>query len=114
MPISRGRNGASGLLSIGIAAWGAEVGSRLSVRRVLLGRGRLSGRGCVLDRFALRAHLRDTGAGEAHPHGGGDFELDLTVVDRLGDLSDQTARGDNDIATPGRLHQFALLLGAAL
>ena len=68
----------------------------------------------ILDRLALGAHLGDAGAGQAHAHVGGELEFDLVVVDRLCHLADQTSGGDDDVATPRRLHHLALLFGAAL
>src|SRR5580704_17224670 len=82
-------------------------------RRVLLGR-RLGGWRRVLDRFALRAHLGDARARQSHLDVGCDLELHLIVVDRFCVLADETTGPDDDVAAPGRLHQFALLLGAAL
>ena len=45
----------------------------------------------VLDRLALGAHVGDHRAHLAHPHAVGDLDLDLVVIDHLGDLADQTA-----------------------
>ena len=50
----------------------------------------------------------------AHAHVGSDLELDFVIVDRLGDLADQTAGGDDNVAAPRRLHHFALLFRAPL
>jgi hypothetical protein len=38
-----------------------------------------------------------------------DFELDLVVVHHLGDLSDETARGDDGVAATDILHQLVML-----
>ena len=59
----------------------------------------------VLDRLALGADAGDHLAHLAGADAVGDLELDGVVVDHLGDLADQAARGDDGVAAADVLHQ---------
>ena len=54
-----------------------------------------------------RAHL-------PHPHAVGDLDLDLVVVDHLGDLADEAAIGDDRIAAAQRFDHRLMLLDLLL
>ena len=62
----------------------------------------------VLDRLALGANARDHRAHLAHAHAVGDLDLDLVIVDHLGDLADQPAGGNDGIAAAQVLDQFLM------
>src|SRR5215813_5528577 len=67
-------------------------------------------RAVVLDRLALGAHARDHRADLSHAHAIGNLNLDLLLIDDLGDLADQPSRRNHRIAAAQVLHQVLVLL----
>src|SRR5258708_7527429 len=64
----------------------------------------------VLHGLALGRYGGPHAAPLPHPHAVGDLDLDLIVVHHLGHLSDQSARGDEDVAAAHILHHLLVLL----
>src|SRR5271154_3253760 len=75
---------------------------------------RRSARAVVLDRLALGTHIGHHRAHLPHLYAVGDLDLDLVVVDHLGDLADETAVGHHGIAAAQRLDHGLVLLGPLL
>src|ERR1700733_7731154 len=63
----------------------------------------------VLHGLALGAHVRHHAAHLPHPHAVRDFDLDLVVVHHLGNLPDQSPRGDEDVAAAHVLDHVLVL-----
>ena len=64
----------------------------------------------LLHRLALGAHVGHHRAHLPHAHAVGDLDLDLVVVDHLGDLADQPAGGDDGVAAAHVLDHLLVLL----
>ena len=65
-------------------------------------RGRSARGDLVLDGLTLRPHVGEHGAHLANAHSFRNLDLDLIVVDHLGDAPDQPAIGDDGIARAAR------------
>src|SRR5258705_5804197 len=80
--------------------------------RKKLARGRfvLGGLTLFLRRLPLGANARNHLPHLPHADPVGNLELDLVVVDYLGDFADQPARGDNGVAAADVLYEFGVVL----
>src|SRR5271169_3805123 len=64
----------------------------------------------VLHWLALGPHFGDHRAHLSYPHAVGDLDLDLVIVDHLGDLADEPAIGHHAVSAAQRLDHVPMLL----